>query len=84
MPRFHFHLVIDGDRNHIGSMDLPNKDAVLPTGLKITVRLLANVAREDAEGRAWVVQATDEMGAIVYNFDASGRVADRGPSGYVH
>lgn len=84
MPKFHIHLVTDDDREHIGSMDLPNRDAAIPADLKSTVRLLANVAREEAVDQAWIVQATDEAGAIVYSFDTSRRTGDRGPSGSVH
>lgn len=85
MPLFHFHLVTDDDREHIGSMDLPSRGEALPSGLKLTTQLLAGAGRGKAGGQSWTVQATDDAGALVYNFEVSRRCKDDGePSGYVH
>lgn len=84
MPRFHFHLVTEHDREHVGSIDLPNRGEALPVGLQLTLKLLANSVRMHVGGDGLSIQATDDAGAVVYNFDVAPRTGDRVPSGYVH
>lgn len=84
MPRYHFHLVTRSDRERIGCIDLPDKGAVIPAGLKLTTQILAGAASHKAQNEGWTVQATDDAGAVIYNFNVSRGGEERGPSGYVH
>lgn len=84
MPRFHFHIVVDSCREHVGCMDLPHADAVVSTGVKVTARLLAGAARREVQGEGWSVQATDDAGKVVYNFNVSQRASCDDVAGCVH
>lgn len=65
-------------------MDLPDQGAVVPAGLKLTSQLLAGAAREKAGTEGWIVQATNDDGAVVYNFKVSPRTGEDKPTGYLH
>ena len=85
MPKFHFYLVTEDDREHIGSIELPNRGAVIPAGLKITTEILTSIVRRHPEENGLQVQTEDEAGAVVYTFTVSPRPEghDR-PTGYLH
>ena len=83
MPKSHFHLVTDDNREHIGSVDLPSRNDVIPAGLKVTTEILTAIVRQHPDKEGWRVQSVDEAGAV-YNFTVSTRPeGDDRPSGYL-
>ncbi len=85
MPMFHFHLVEGDEREHIGSLDLPCRGEAMPAGLRLTMQVLADLAMAGGYDEGLTLQATDDVGAVVYNFDvAHGSGGDDGSVGYRH
>jgi hypothetical protein len=84
MPLFHFHLVTRSDRERIGSLNLPDEDAIVPAGLELATQILAGASCRKAKDKGWTIQATNHVGALVYSFEISRQAGDRVSSGYVH
>lgn len=83
MPQFHFYLIADPDREHIGTIELPHRQAVVPAGIRLTAEILASTSRKETSCDGWKTQATDNSGATVYSFNVT-RNGSNGPFGYVH
>ncbi|WP_237478985.1 DUF6894 family protein [Lichenibacterium dinghuense] len=85
MPLFHFHLVASGEREHVGTLDLPSRGNALPAGIRLTMSILADLASADGAGDGLVIQATDNVGAVVYTFDVSQEPeSDAQANSYLH
>lgn len=85
MPKFHFYLVSEGDRDHIGSIDLPSRADLIPAGLRLTTKILATIIGRHPEQGGPTVQSVDEAGNVIYNFDVSPKAKDEDePCSFLH
>lgn len=85
MPLFHFHLVTDGEREHVGSVELPSRGEAVPVGLQLVTKILANSARMAGGDESLTILATDDAGTMVYSFNVSRRLrGDDRPNSYLH
>ncbi|WP_237477094.1 hypothetical protein [Lichenibacterium dinghuense] len=85
MPKFHFYLVSANGREHVGSIELPSQNDLIPAGLRITTKILATIVGRHSEQGGLMVQSVDEAGSVVYNFDVSRGARDSdSPRGNLH
>ena len=68
MSLFYFHLFTSHGRKHIGTIELPDSQFIIPAGLKLTMEFLNDHVFADCKFGSYTIQATDDKGAIVYDF----------------
>ena len=68
MPLFRFTLESDLHAFDLGSLDLPTTHSLVQIGVRIVVRILANIAILDGEDGNVFIRATDENGHTKYKF----------------
>ncbi len=69
MPLFHFTLESDDHAFVLGSLELPSTRSLVQIGIRIVIRVLANISILDGENGTILVRAADESGRTKYEFN---------------